>query len=130
VAGIKVLDFAYKPIPNACKAPEVFDPVPSLIAADWHMRNPHKNYGLLTSKALFRLVKIGWLTLADVARHFSPVEFAMLGEHNDLRDERRYPVRRAGARTHADGFAPRVYASQGGPRGQLGRPSGQQVLRL
>jgi len=80
-------------MPNACKAPEVFDPVPSLIAADWHMRNPHKNYGLLTPKALsgFRLVKIGWLTLAQVAQHFSPVEFAMVKEYNDLPDERRYP---------------------------------------
>ena len=90
-AGIKVRDFAYEPMPNACKAPEVFDPVPSLIAADWHMRNPHKNYGLLTPKGLFRLVKIGWLTLAEVAQHFSPVEFAMLKEYNDLPDERRYP---------------------------------------
>ena len=91
-AGIKVRDFAHESaMPNACKAPEVFDPVPSLIAADWHMRNPHKNYGLLTPKALFRLVKIGWLTLAQVAQHFSPVEFAMLKEYNDLPDERRYP---------------------------------------
>lgn len=84
-------DFAYEPLPNACKAPEVFDPVPSLIAADWHMRNPTNNYGLLTPKALFRLIKIGWLTLAEVARHFSPVEFATLREYNDLPDEQRYP---------------------------------------
>jgi hypothetical protein len=90
-AGIKVRDYAYEPLPNARKAPEVFDPVPPLIAADWHMRNPSKNYGLLTPKALFRLIKIGWLTLADVARHFSPVEFATLREYNDLPDERRYP---------------------------------------
>jgi len=76
---------------NACKAPEVFDPVPSIIAADWHMRNPHKNYGLLTLKGLFRLVKISWLTLPEVGRHFGPVEFAMLKEYNDLPDERRYP---------------------------------------
>ena len=91
-AGIKVRDFAYDSVlPNARKAPEVFDPVPSLIAADWHMRNPHKNYGLLTPKGLFRLVKIGWLTLAEVGRHFSPVEFAMLKEYNDRPDEERYP---------------------------------------
>ena len=91
-AGIKVRDYAYhEPLPNALKAPEVFDPVPPLIAADWHMRNPSKNYGLLTPKALFRLIKIGWLTLADVARHFSPVEFATLREYNDRPDEQRYP---------------------------------------
>jgi hypothetical protein len=91
-AGIKVRDFVYEStMPNASKAPEVFDPVPSLIAADWHMRNPQKNYGLLTPKALFRLVKIGWLTLPELGRHFSPVELAMLKEYNDLPDERRYP---------------------------------------
>jgi len=90
-AGIKVRDFAYEPFPNSCKAPEVFDPVPSLIAADWHMRNPAKNYGLVTPRALFRLIKIGWLTLAEVRSHFSPVEFAMLREYNDLPDEQRYP---------------------------------------
>jgi hypothetical protein len=86
-----VRDFAYEPMPNSCKAPEVFDPVPSLIAADWHMRNPTKNYGLLTPKALFRLIKIGWLTLGEVSQHFSPVEFATLREYNDLPDEQRYP---------------------------------------
>ena len=91
-AGIKVRDFAHESVvPNALKAPEVFDPVPSLIAADWHMRNPHKNFGLLTSKALFRLVKIGWLALPEVGRRFSPIELAMLKEYNDLPDERRYP---------------------------------------
>jgi hypothetical protein len=34
-AGIKVRDFAYEPMPNSSKAPEIFDPVPCLIAADW-----------------------------------------------------------------------------------------------
>ena len=36
---------AFEPMPNSNKAPEVFDPVPYLIAADWHMRNPNKNHG-------------------------------------------------------------------------------------
>ena len=84
-------DFAYEPFPNSRKAPEVFDPVPSLIAADWHMRNPAKNHRLVTPRALFRLIKIGWLTLDDVRSHFNPVKFAMLREYNDLPDERRYP---------------------------------------
>ena len=44
-------NFAYESVPNSCKAPEVSDSGPSLIAADWHMRNPHKNYGLLTPNA-------------------------------------------------------------------------------
>jgi hypothetical protein len=71
-AGIKVRDFAYEPMPNSSKAPEVFNPVPCLIAADWHMRNPDKNHGLLPSpKALFRLIKVGWLTLTDVKRYFN-----------------------------------------------------------
>ena len=44
-------DFAYESVPNSCKAPEVFDSVPSLIAADWHMPNPQKNYDWLMPKA-------------------------------------------------------------------------------
>jgi len=84
-------DLTYESVRTSCKASEVFDSVASLIAADWHMRNPHKDYGLLTPKGLFRLIKIGWLTLAKVGQDFSPVEFAMLKEYNDLPDERRYP---------------------------------------
>ena len=64
-------DLTYELVPNSCKVSEVFDPVPSLIAADWHMRNPHKNYGLLTPKALFYLVQVGWLTLAQLQRYKS-----------------------------------------------------------
>ena len=45
-AGVKVCDFAYEPTPNAGKALKVFDPVPCFIAADWHMGNPYKNFGL------------------------------------------------------------------------------------
>jgi hypothetical protein len=39
-AGIKVRDFAYKALPNSCKAPKVSDPVPSLIAAEWQGHSP------------------------------------------------------------------------------------------
>jgi hypothetical protein len=90
-AGIKVRDFAYEPMPNSSKAPEVFDPVPYLIAADWHMRNPDKNHGLLSSKALFRLMKMGWLTLTDVRRYFNPYDYVALAHYNDKPDEQRYP---------------------------------------
>jgi hypothetical protein len=53
-----VRDFAYEPMSNSSKAPEVFDfdPVPCLIAADWHMHIPDKSHGLLSPKALFRLI--------------------------------------------------------------------------
>ena len=90
-AGVKARDFAYEPTPNSIKAPEVFDPVPCLIAADWHMRNPHKNHGLLGPKALFRLIKMGWLTLDDVRRNLHPCEYTALAQYNDRPDERRYP---------------------------------------
>ena len=70
-AGIKVRDFGYEPTPNASKAPEVFNPVPCPIAADCHMRNPYKNFGLLIPKSLFRLIKVGWLSLADVRLNVS-----------------------------------------------------------
>ncbi len=33
------------------------------------MRNSQKNY-LSSPKGLFRLIKMGWLTLADVRRNF------------------------------------------------------------
>ena len=90
-AGIKVRDFAYEPMPNANKAPEVFDPVPCLIAADWHMRNPHKNFGLLSPKGLFRLIKMGWLSLADVRMNLHPREYTALAKYNDRPEEGRYP---------------------------------------
>jgi hypothetical protein len=90
-AGIKVRDFAYEPMPNSSKAPEIFDPVPCLIAADWHMRNPDKNRGLLSPKALFRLIKMGWLTLTDVGRYFNPYDYVALAHYNDKADEQRYP---------------------------------------
>ena len=90
-AGIKVRDFAHEPTPNSSKAPEIFDPVPCLIAADWHMRNPDKNHGLLSPKALFRLLKMGWLTLTDVRRYFDPYAYVALAHYNDKPDEQRYP---------------------------------------
>jgi len=90
-AGIKVRDFAYEPIPKSSKAPEVFDPVPCLIAADWHMRNPDKNHGLLSPKALFRLIKMGWLTLTEIRRYFNPYDYVALAHYNDKPDEQRYP---------------------------------------
>ncbi|KAI9463783.1 hypothetical protein F5148DRAFT_1211119 [Russula earlei] len=90
-AGIKVRDFAFEPMPNSSKAPEVFDPVPSLIAADWHMRNPRENHGLLTAKGLFRLLRIGWLSIADVRKHFHPREYSALAQYNERPDEQRYP---------------------------------------
>jgi hypothetical protein len=78
-----------EPMPNSSKAPEVFDPVPCLIAADWHMRNPDKNHGLLSPKALFRLIKMGWLTLTDVRRYFNPYDYVGLAHYNDKPDEQR-----------------------------------------
>jgi hypothetical protein len=90
-AGIKVRDFAYEPTPISIKAPEVFDPVPCLIAADWHMRNRKTNRGLLSPKALFRLLKMGWLTLAHVEHYFAPFAYLALARYNDEPDERRYP---------------------------------------
>jgi hypothetical protein len=89
--GIKVRDFIYEHVPNHCKAPELFDPLPSLIAADWHMRNPQKNHGLLSAKALFRLVKIGWLSVTDVAKRVHAREFSALAQYSERPEEERYP---------------------------------------
>jgi hypothetical protein len=89
--GIKVRDFIHEPVPNSCKAPEVFDPLPPLIATDWHMRNPRRNHGMLSGKALFRLIKIGWLTLADVAKRVHVREFSALVQYSERPEEERYP---------------------------------------
>ena len=91
-AGIKVRDFAFEPMPNSIKkAPEIFDPVPPLIAADWHMRNPRKNKGLLSPKALFRLIKMKWLSLEDVELYFNAYAYVALAHYNDKPDDQRYP---------------------------------------
>ena len=49
-----------------------------MIAVDWHMGNPHKNYNLLNPKGLFRLMKMGRLTLADVRQNSHPREYTAL----------------------------------------------------
>jgi hypothetical protein len=89
--GIKVRDFIYKTVPNSCKAPEVFNPLPSLIAADWHMRNPEKNYSQLRGKAWFRLIKIGWLSMTEVAKRVHEYEFSALAQYSERPEEERYP---------------------------------------
>ncbi|KAI0248221.1 hypothetical protein BJV78DRAFT_1237653 [Lactifluus subvellereus] len=89
--GIKVRDFIHEPVPNSCKAPEVFDPLPSLIAADWHMRNPKKNHGLLSGKALFRLIKLGWLSVSEVSMRVHGREFCALAQYSERPEEERYP---------------------------------------
>ncbi|KAI0269690.1 hypothetical protein BGY98DRAFT_1100970 [Russula aff. rugulosa BPL654] len=78
-------------MPNSNKAPEVFDPVPCLIATDWHMRNPDKNYGLLSPKALFHLIKMGWLTLEDVKCYFNPYNYVTLTHYNNKPNDQQYP---------------------------------------
>ena len=84
-------DFAYQPMPNYNKAPEVFDLIPSLIAADWRMRNPGKNLHLLNPKGIFHLIKMSWLTLDHVRQYSNPYEYVGSAHYNDKPDEQRYP---------------------------------------
>ncbi|KAI0300625.1 hypothetical protein B0F90DRAFT_1721867 [Multifurca ochricompacta] len=125
--GIKVRDFAYEPVPSSSKAPEVFDPLPSLIATDWHMRNPEKNHGALSGKSLFRLIKVGWLSMSEVAKRVHGREFTALAQYSERPDEERYPFivapneplptpservrmrRNAGFRTHLDDVPDREF---------------------
>ena len=90
-AGIKVRDLAYEPTPNALKALEVFDHVLNLIDLDWHLCNLHENYGLLSGKSLFRLVKMGWVTLADIRGRMHARDYVALAYYNDFPGEERYP---------------------------------------
>ena len=90
-AGVKVHDFVYEPIPNANKTPKVFDLVPCLISADWHMRNPHKNFSLLIPKSLFRLIKMGWLSMANVRLNLHPHKYTTLTQYNKHPNEQLNP---------------------------------------
>ena len=65
--------------------------MPALIATDWHMRNPEKNHGMLSRKALFQLIKPGWLSIAEVAKRVNIREFTVVAQYSDGSDERRYP---------------------------------------
>lgn len=63
-AGINVCNFAYEPMFESSKAPEVFDLVPLLISVSWQMRNrePEENYGPLSPKN-----KMGRLSPTELA---------------------------------------------------------------
>ena len=116
------------------------------------MSNTDKNRGLLSAKALFRLIKMGWLTLIDVRRHFNPNDCVALAHYNDRLDEQRYPFvaasqnesiptpservrlrRQAGLATHPDevqdkffGYNPTGYSDDEGARsgdGEGGPPA-------
>ncbi|KAI0245415.1 hypothetical protein BJV78DRAFT_1158653 [Lactifluus subvellereus] len=95
--GIKVRDFIYEPVPNSCKAPEVFDhPSPPLIAADWHMQNTQRNNGPQSGKALFQPIKHSgcWVSEAEVAMPPMCVhkhEFRALTRYSE-RSEEQYPT--------------------------------------
>ncbi|KAH9035829.1 hypothetical protein EDB84DRAFT_1484353 [Lactarius hengduanensis] len=102
-AGIKVRDYAYEPQPSTSKAPEVFDPLPSLVAADWHMRNPEKNHGVLSGKALFRLIKVGWLSMGEVAKRVH------VREPMPSPSQRVRMRRNAGFRSHPDDLPDREF---------------------
>jgi hypothetical protein len=65
--------------------------MPCLVAANWHMRNPHKNFGLLIPKSLFRPIKMGWRSLADVRLNLHLCEYTALAQYNDRSEEQRYP---------------------------------------
>ncbi|KAH9176342.1 hypothetical protein EDB89DRAFT_2065694 [Lactarius sanguifluus] len=125
--GIKMRDFAREPLPSARKAPGVFDPLPSLIATDWHMRNPKKSRGVLSGKALFRLINLGWFSMGEVAKRVHIREFSALAQYSDRPDEERYPFviapsepmltpsqrvcmrRNAGFRSHSDDMPDREF---------------------
>jgi len=86
-----VRDFVYEPFPNTSKAPEFFDPLSALIAADWQMRNMAKNSGMLPPKSIWRLVKIGWLTVEEVKVRFHVRDYLGVVRYNALLPEERYP---------------------------------------
>ncbi|KAI0245049.1 hypothetical protein BJV78DRAFT_1289438 [Lactifluus subvellereus] len=91
--GIKVRDFIYEPVPNSCKAPEVFDhPSPPLITADWHMQNTQRNNGLQSGKALFWPIKRSgcWVSKAEVVMppmRMHEHEFRALTRYSECSEE-------------------------------------------
>jgi hypothetical protein len=89
-ANIKVRDFALEP-PNLDRAPEVFDANRCLVTVDWRMRNPRKNVGRLSTKGLYRLIKMGWVSLSDASLRLSPDESAALAVFLNRSDKLHYP---------------------------------------
>ena len=75
---------------HALNAPEVFDLVPHFIALDWHLCNPLVNYNLLGGNSLSRLIKMGWVELADNGGRMHSRDAAVLAYYNDFPDEKRY----------------------------------------
>ena len=55
------------------------------------MGNPYQTTGLLSSKCLFRPIKMGQLSLADVRLNLHPREYTALVKYTDRLNEQRYP---------------------------------------
>lgn len=89
-ANIKVRDFALEP-PSSGRAPEVFDAIRCLVTADWQMRNPRKNVGRLSTKGLYRLIKMGWVSLSDASLRLNPDDSAALAVYLNRPDQLHYP---------------------------------------
>jgi hypothetical protein len=96
-------DFVYKPMPNSNKSPEVFNSLPCLITADWHMCNLTENHSLPSPKALFHglahLTNVrryfnpyvtSTHTLLQPIRYFNPYVYIALAYYNVKPDDRRY----------------------------------------
>jgi hypothetical protein len=96
-ADIKVRSFAYKLMPkqpNSCKAPKVFDTVPSLIRDRLAHTQLDEELRLADSRGALlpphnRPSHHHGDTPTKVSRRFIPVDFAMLREYSDLPDEHR-----------------------------------------
>lgn len=65
---IKIRDFAWEPNP-AVIVP--FNPVRALVDHDWHLRNVNQHKLKVSHQGLWRLLRMGWITLSEVEPFWS-----------------------------------------------------------
>lgn len=65
---IKIRDFAWEPNP-AVIVP--FNPVRALVDHDWHLRNVKQHKLKVSHQGLWRLLRMGWITLSEVEPFWS-----------------------------------------------------------
>ncbi|TFY75246.1 hypothetical protein EWM64_g8766 [Hericium alpestre] len=78
--GIKVRDYAYDFTPKE-NFREPFTPRKHLVINDWYMRNPEKKRNYNGGKELWRLLKMGWIKMKDVADHWQREDYKRVVEY-------------------------------------------------
>ncbi|KAF8261316.1 hypothetical protein EI94DRAFT_1746262 [Lactarius quietus] len=113
-SSCNVRDFAHESLPSRCDLPEVFEPLAPPIATDWSIHNLEKNHGMLSGKALLRLIKVGWFSMCEVTKRVHVRKDPAPVQYSDHPDEERYPFDFTFRCTHAyPSWRVRMYSNNG-----------------